>query len=71
MRKTIMALLGALIAVAAFAQPAAGAAGGCEMQGTAQFAPGLGTTSQAFAYDFAGQLASASQVNPERRQVAR
>ncbi|HEX4717496.1 MAG TPA: hypothetical protein VH300_03130 [Thermoleophilaceae bacterium] len=42
---------------AAFASPAGAASGGgCQLQGTANFSPGLGATSQAFNYSFAGDL---------------
>jgi hypothetical protein len=32
--------------------------GGCQMQGTANLSPGLGTSSQAFTYNFTGNLSS-------------
>ena len=57
MRK--FALLGVVgvAAVAAFAGPAGAASGGgCQLQGTANFAPGLGATAQNFTYSFAGNL---------------
>ena len=51
---------GAVIAaLAAMASPASGASGGgCELQGTASFSPGLSSTAQDFAYSFAGSLTS-------------
>jgi hypothetical protein len=54
-----LALLGVVAAFAAAALAGnAGAAsgGGCQLQGNASFAPGLGATSQAFNYSFAGNL---------------
>jgi hypothetical protein len=61
--------LGALLAVAVvmaaltFA-PAAPAAsgGGCQLKGTASFAPGLTTTSQPFTYSFSGDLTSCNST---------
>src|SRR4051812_16779931 len=53
------ALLGVvgIAAVAAFAGPAGAASGGgCQLQGSASFSPGLGATNQAFTYSFAGAL---------------
>jgi hypothetical protein len=53
------ALLGVVgvAAVAAFAGPAGAASGGgCQLQGSASFSPGLGATSKAFTYSFAGDL---------------
>ena len=51
---------GAVItALAAMASPASGASGGgCQLQGTASFSPGLSSTAQDFAYSFAGGLTS-------------
>src|SRR5437660_1193281 len=48
---------GCLVATAIFA-PSAGAAsvGGCQLQGTANFSPGLGASSQPFSYSFGGNL---------------
>jgi hypothetical protein len=34
----------------------AASAGGCQLQGTASFSPGLGSTAQAFSYSFNGNL---------------
>jgi hypothetical protein len=55
MRKTIIACLGSVLVIAV---PAAGAQslGGCELQGTAAFSPGLSSGSQAFSYGFTGAL---------------
>lgn len=58
MRKSTLACLGAIattlcvLAPPAFAQ----SAGGCQLQGTASFSPGLGSSSQPFSYSFAGAL---------------
>ena len=57
-RRTL-ALLAAVVAVLcafAFAQGASAASGGCQLKGTASFAPGLSTTSQPFTYSFSGDL---------------
>ena len=57
MRK--FALLGVVTAAlaVAFAGPAGAASGGgCQLQGNASFAPGLGSTSKPFTYSFAGNL---------------
>ena len=58
MRKFMLALLGSLVAVLAVGVPSAGAQsfGGCQLQGEAGFSPGLNSSSQAFAYSFAGNL---------------
>lgn len=55
MRKMTIACLGLVLAIAA---PSAGAQslGGCELQGTAGFSPGLNSSSQAFSYQFSGAL---------------
>lgn len=60
MLRSISIALGALAATAAMLAPSAAAQtlGGCEMQGTAQFSPGLNSSSQTFAYDFGGTLSS-------------
>ena len=57
MRRASIALFGCLVATAIFA-PSAGAAsvGGCQLQGTANFSPGLGASSQPFSYSFGGNL---------------
>jgi hypothetical protein len=55
-----LALLAAVVAVLCaftFAQGASAASGGgCQLKGTASFAPGLSTTSQPFTYSFSGDL---------------
>src|SRR5258707_3073853 len=50
--------MGALVIVGVvFAAPASAAsAGGCQLQGSANFSPGLGSTSQNFTYNFGGSL---------------
>ena len=45
----------ALLLVPVAASPAA-TGGGCQLQGTASFTPGLGATSQKFSYNFGGNL---------------
>ena len=57
MRKYGLAVV-ACLATLAFAVPSASAqsAGGCQLQGTATFSPGLGSTSQPFSYGFTGNL---------------
>jgi hypothetical protein len=57
-RKHVFAVA-ACLATMAFAAPAASAApsfGGCQLQGTASFSPGLGANSQPFSYGFSGNL---------------
>jgi hypothetical protein len=58
MRKIAIAWLGAVVAMLAIAVPSAGAqsAGGCQLDGTGQFSPGLSTSSQPFSYSFGGAL---------------
>ena len=58
MRKIAIAWLGGVVAVLAIAVPSAGAqsVGGCQLDGTAQFSPGLSTSSQPFNYSFGGAL---------------
>jgi hypothetical protein len=58
MRKIMVACLGALVAVLAVSVPSAAAqsVGGCELEGTAQFSPGLNSNSQPFEYSFSGSL---------------
>jgi hypothetical protein len=48
----------ACLATMAFAVPAAAAqtVGGCQLQGTASFSPGLNSSSQSFSYGFTGSL---------------
>lgn len=57
MRKYGLGVVVCLAAMAA-AAPAASAqsVGGCQLQGTAAFSPGLGSTSQSFSYGFTGNL---------------
>lgn len=54
-----LALMAAALAVALLAGPAAAqTSGGCHLQGSASFSPGLNATSKPFGYSFAGQLSS-------------
>jgi hypothetical protein len=57
-RKATTALFGCLATMALFASSAAAAqsVGGCQLQGTASFSPGLGASSQPFTYGFTGNL---------------
>jgi hypothetical protein len=57
LRKAIIAAA-ACMGAFAFVVPAAAAqsAGGCQLQGTASFSPGLGASSQPFSYSFGGNL---------------
>src|SRR4051812_15105444 len=56
--KRLLALAVALVAALALAGPASAApnAGGCHLQGTASFSPGLTNTAQNFNYSFTGNL---------------
>jgi hypothetical protein len=58
----VLALAGAtaLLAIVAFAGPAAGApgGGGCQLHGTANISPGLTGTAQNFSYSFTGALSN-------------
>ncbi len=58
MRKATMVFSGCLATMALFVSSAAAAqsAGGCQLQGTASFSPGLTTSSQPFSYGFTGNL---------------
>jgi hypothetical protein len=60
MRKLAAALVLAIaLVVAAFAGTAAAqTGGGCHLQGSASFSPGLNTSSKPFSYSFGGQLTS-------------
>jgi len=68
----VFACLG--IAVPVFASPAAAQSlGGCELQGTANFSPGLNSSSQPFSYNFGGNLSgchSSEAGSPEGGTVA-
>ena len=75
MRKLMWAFLACLgIAVPIFASPAsAQSLGGCELQGTANFSPGLNSSSQPFSYNFGGNLSgcrSSEAGTPESGTVA-
>lgn len=57
MRKIALLGVAAAMVAAAFAGPAGAASGGgCQLQGSAGFNPGLGSTSKPFTYSFAGDL---------------
>src|SRR4051794_25592627 len=57
MRRLMVALLGAAVTVLVLVPSAFGAsAGGCQLQGTANFSPGLNANAQNFAYSFNGGL---------------
>ena len=57
MRRASLALTGCLVAMALFASSAmAQSVGGCQLQGTANFSPGLNASSQPFSYGFTGSL---------------
>ena len=60
LRKYLLALVAcAVVALAALAPSAsAQSAGGCELQGTASFTPGLNSEAKDFAYSFNGDLSS-------------
>ena len=58
MRRFSLALAGCLASIVALAPTAAAAqsVGGCQLQGTASFSPGLSASSQPFSYGFTGNL---------------
>jgi hypothetical protein len=58
LRKSLSACAaGALLALLALAPAAVGSTGGgCQLQGTASFSPGLNENAQSFAYSFGGDL---------------
>jgi hypothetical protein len=59
MFRRLLFLIVALAAMFAFAPSASAAsAGGCDLQGTASFTPGLNNNAQAFKYSFHGALSS-------------
>jgi hypothetical protein len=59
MFRRILVLAVAMAALAAFAPPAsAQSGGGCQLQGTASFTPGLNSDAKDFAYSFHGDLSS-------------
>src|SRR6476659_836713 len=57
-RRLVPACVGALVilSVAFAASASAQSGGGCQLQGTANFSPGLTNTSQNFTYNFGGNL---------------
>jgi hypothetical protein len=60
LRKLMLGSLGSLaLTLFVFAPTAlAQSAGGCQLQGTANFSPGLNSSAQAFSYNFGGALSS-------------
>ena len=67
LRKLISAIVaaGCFVAAAAVATPVSAASGGgCQLQGSAGFSPGLTNTSQAFTYHFAGSLTGCQSTVP-------
>ncbi len=57
MRKlALLGVVGVAAVAAVGAAPAGAASGGCQLQGNANFTPGLGSTSQPFSYNFGGNL---------------
>src|ERR1700694_1871184 len=59
-RKLLLAALACSLALSLTLTSAASAqtGGGCQLQGTADFSPGLSNSSQNFSYSFAGALSS-------------
>jgi len=59
MRRLMVGLVGAVVTLLALVPSAFGAsAGGCELQGTASFSPGLNANAQNFTYSFNGSLSA-------------
>lgn len=60
MRRFLIVSLGSLVVVPLLIASSAFAssAGGCQLQGTANFSPGLNSSTQAFSYNFSGTLSS-------------
>ena len=59
MRRLMVGLVGAVVTLLAVVPSAFGAsAGGCELQGTASFSPGLNANAQNFTYSFNGSLSA-------------
>lgn len=59
MRRLIVGLVVALMTLAVMVPSAFGAsAGGCQLEGTASFSPGLNANAQNFTYSFGGNLSS-------------
>jgi hypothetical protein len=52
----LLGLVAAIIAAVVAGPAGAASGGGCQLNGSASFAPGLGATSKAFSYSFAGAL---------------
>jgi hypothetical protein len=60
----IAAVCGLSLFVAASAPSLAQSAGGCQLQGTANFSPGLNSSAQPFSYNFAGNLTGCQGTQP-------
>jgi hypothetical protein len=58
-----LALATALVVVVFAGTAAAQSGGGCHLQGSANFSPGLNNSSQPFTYSFAGQLTSCQSTD--------
>jgi hypothetical protein len=55
-RIALLVVVGIAAAIALAGPAGAASGGGCQLQGNASFSPGLGATSKAFTYSFAGDL---------------
>ena len=55
-RIALLGVAAALVAAAFTGSAGAASGGGCQLQGSASFSPGLGSTSRPFTYSFAGDL---------------
>jgi hypothetical protein len=55
-RIALLVVVGIAAAIALAGPAGAASGGGCQLQGNASFSPGLGATSKAFTYSFAGNL---------------
>ena len=63
-------LLGVLVAALASVSPAmAASGGGCQLEGTASFSPGLTTTAAPFNYSFNGALTGCQSTGGGRAHV--
>jgi hypothetical protein len=52
----LLGVVAVLVAVASAGTAGAASGGGCQLKGSGNFSPGLGSTSKAFTYSFAGDL---------------
>jgi hypothetical protein len=55
-RHALLGVVAAVVAAAFAGSAGAASGGGCQLQGSASFSPGLGATSKAFTYSFSGNL---------------